>query len=254
MRLAPEIKTMHAMILAAGRGERLRPLTDTVPKPMIKVHGKPLIQWHLEALGQAGISTVTINLAHLGEQIRSHVGSGEQYGVQVRYSCEPVGALETAGGIATARPWIDPQGHHNPNPFLVINADVFTDWPISQAFEISQSILRAKTASAEADARCHLILVDNPEHHPAGDFGLAPPSENHSERQVVRRPAAESLTFSGIGVYDPSLFDAIRPGERAALAPLLHRAIAEGRCTGSHFRGMWSDVGTPERLALLNQA
>ncbi|MBU3724118.1 MAG: nucleotidyltransferase family protein [Burkholderiaceae bacterium] len=245
---------MHAMVLAAGRGERMRPLTDTTPKPLLRVKGRPLIDWHLQAISNAGITQIVINLAHLGDQIRQHIGNGDRFGVKVRYSQEPVGALETGGGIAAAQPWIDDRGQHNPSPFLVVNADIFTDWPMAQALEIAGEWMRASTAASNSlqRPRCHLILVDNPSHHAQGDFGLAPAVHGQPAR-VTGRPEHGSLTFSGIGVYDPKLFASIAPGERAALAPLLHRAVAEGRCTGSHYRGLWCDVGTPERLAQLNQ-
>ncbi|NBW01168.1 MAG: nucleotidyltransferase family protein [Betaproteobacteria bacterium] len=244
---------MHAMILAAGRGERLRPLTDTTPKPMVMVRGKPLIQWHLEALAAAHITEVVINLAHLGDQIQSFAGSGAAFGLNIRYSQEPSGALETAGGIANARPWIDATGQHNPQPFLVINADVFTDWPAVQAISIAEVLIGMKSAGEQSRyPQCHLVLVDNPQHHPLGDFGLDPADLRSGLQRVTRRPAADSLTFSGIGVYDPELFAAIRPGDRAALAPLLFQAIDQGCCVGSHFRGAWSDVGTPDRLRQLN--
>lgn len=244
---------MQAMVLAAGRGERMRPLTDTTPKPLLSVRGRPLIDWHLDALAAAGIVDVVINLAHLGEQIRAHVGAGDQFGLHIRYSQEPAGALETAGGIATARPWVDHTGQHNPSPFLVINADIFTDWPIAQAIAIAQNWPHRGSEPPDHGMKghCHLILVDNPDHHPQGDFGLARAEQGHPA-QVLGRPAQGSLTFSGIGVYDSQMFAGIAPGGRAALAPLLHQAVAEGRCTGSHYRGLWCDVGTPERLAQLN--
>ena len=245
---------MHAMVLAAGRGERMRPLTDTTPKPMLRVKGRPLIDWHLNALSTAGVVEVVINLAHLGDQIREHVGAGDQYGLHIRYSQEPPGALETAGGIATAQPWVDHQGRHHPGPFLVINADIFTDWPMQQALAIAQdwSSRGPESQGPNTAARCHLILVDNPSHHPQGDFGLAQATDG-SPARVTERSTQGSLTFSGIGVYDPRVFTGIAPGQRAPLAPLLHQAVAEGRCTGSHYRGLWCDVGTPERLAQLNQ-
>lgn len=251
--MKPNAKRLHAMILAAGRGERLRPLTDTTPKPMVLVQGKPLIQWHLEALAAARITEVVINLAHLGDQIQSFAGSGAAFGLNIRYSQEPLGALETAGGIATARPWIDSHGQHNPQPFLVINADVFTDWPVAQAISIAKDLVGMKSAQGQSvTPQCHLVLVDNPQHHPLGDFGLSAPDSRSGLQHVSRRPAAGSLTFSGIGVYDPELFAAIHPGERSALAPLLFQAVDEGRCVGSHFCGAWSDVGTPDRLRQLN--
>jgi MurNAc alpha-1-phosphate uridylyltransferase len=239
---------MHAMILAAGRGERMRPLTDQTPKPMLAVRGKPLIQWHLEALARAGFQQVVINVAHLGEQIQRHVGDGQRFGLTVRYSQEPEGALETAGGIATARPWEDAHGQPSDQPFLVINADIFTDWPVFQAPKIATEL----SAQGPDRPACHLVLVDNPGHHPEGDFSL---SENPASgrSQVLPRSAGRSLTFSGIGVYDRHMFDDIPAGTRKPLAPLLHQAIDRGRCLGSYHQGIWSDVGTPERLATLNQ-
>ncbi len=251
--MKPISQGLHAMILAAGRGERLRPLTDTTPKPMVIVQGKPLIQWHLEALSAAGITEVVINLAHLGDQIQSFAGSGTAFGLNIRYSPEPPGALETAGGIANARPWMDALGQHNPQPFLVINADVFTNWPAAQAISIAKDLIGMKSAQGQHRyPQCHLVLVDNPQHHPLGDFGLGAADARSGLQHVCRRSAAGSLTFSGIGVYDPELFAAIHPGERAALAPLLFQAVDQGRCVGSHFRGVWSDVGTPDRLRQLN--
>lgn len=239
---------MHAMILAAGRGERMRPLTDQTPKPMLPVRGKPLIQWHLESLARAGFQQVVINIAHLGEQIQHHVGDGQRWGLTVRYSLEPEGALETAGGIATARPWEDAHGQLSAHPFLVINADIFTDWPVFQAPRIAAEL----SARWPDGPRCHLVLVDNPNHHPEGDFSLSGDSEPGPSR-VLPRTEGRSLTFSGIGVYDRHMFDDIPTGTRKPLAPLLHKAIEEARCLGSYHQGIWSDVGTPERLATLNQ-
>lgn len=239
---------MHAMILAAGRGERMRPLTDKTPKPMLLVGGKPLIQWHLESLALAGFQQVVINLAHLGDQIRQHVGDGQRWGLSVRYSQEPEGALETAGGIATARPWEDIDGNPSDLPFLVINADIFTDWPVLLAPKIARELARVR---AEGPL-CHLVLVDNPDHHPEGDFSLSDSPES-GPRKVLARSKARSLTFSGIGVYDRHMFDDIPAGTRAPLAPLLRDVIDQGKCLGSHHQGIWSDVGTPDRLATLNQ-
>jgi len=227
---------MHAMVLAAGRGERMRPLTDRTPKPLLKVKGQPLIAWHLQALAQAGFAHVVINLAHLGEQIQEFIGDGSRFNLNVRYSIEPEGALETAGGIATARPWCDANDQKLDSPFLVINADIFTDWPVQSAFAIRNAMQSNKTSPPARLA--HLVLVDNPTHHPEGDFDLLGPR----------------LTFSGIGVYDPVMFDPIAPHTSAALAPLLRQAIAQGRCSAEHHHGQWSDVGTPERLAALNTA
>lgn len=232
----------HAMILAAGRGERMRPLTDTTPKPMLSVQGKPLIAWHLEAMAAAGIHHVVINLAYLGDQIKSFVGSGDRFGLSVRFSQEPPGALETAGGIAQAQPWLSHGPLRQPQPFLVVNADIWTDWPLAQAHQIRKTFFDRPASTC----RCHLVMVDNPAHHPEGDFSL------RGETIGPKNPSG-NLTFSGIGVYDPRMFSTITPGHRAALAPLLNQMIAQGYCTGSYHRGLWSDVGSPERLLELNQ-
>ena len=224
---------MKAMILAAGRGERMRPLTDHTPKPLLLAGGKPLVVWHLERLAQAGFSEVVINLAHLGEQIESTLGSGEAWGLQIRYSHEPAGALETAGGIATARPWGETRA-----PFLLINGDVFSDWDVSEAHKMVES---------SDNTLGHLVLVPSPNHHPQGDFGLQP------DGQVCPRDAAiTKLTYSGMAVLWPALFDQTPAHARAPLAPLLHEAMAQGRLRGSLHAGQWMDVGTPERLAALD--
>jgi MurNAc alpha-1-phosphate uridylyltransferase len=232
----------HAMILAAGRGERMRPLTDHTPKPLLICQGKPLIQWHLENLAAAGFTHVVINVAHLGEQIQQHLGSGEQFGLSIRYSVEPPGALETAGGIATAQPWLDEKGGAHDVPFLVMNGDVFTDWCASQAAALAAD-LTAHQALAS------LVLVKNPEHHPQGDFQL-----EQTPGWIAAKAADNSLTFSGIGVYHRSMFSHLSPGSAAPLAPLLHRAISEQKCRGIFHSGQWTDVGTPERLHALNHA
>ena len=250
---------LAAMILAAGRGERMRPLTDHTPKPLLQVGGKPLLQWHLEALSQAGFESVMINVAHLGAQIEQFVGDGSRWNLQVRFSQEPQGALETAGGIALARPWAGADCHAPDSLFFVINADIWTDWPRAQAFEIAQQ-MRGSHALA------HIVLVDNPPHHPQGDFELhadgspRPLTGPRDDDSVIARSAQRdvaihpSLTFSGIGIYRPALFQDIKPGQRAALAPLLRQAMATGQCTASHYRGKWSDIGTPERLNEINSA
>lgn len=212
------------MILAAGRGERMRPLTDRTPKPLLPVAGKPLIVWHLERLARAGIHDIVINHAHLGEQIEVLLGDGAAWGVQIQYSTEPAGALETAGGIANALPLLGNE------PFLVINGDIFCDWDFGHARPCNQL--------------AHLILVDNPLHHPAGDFTLVD--------QKVGIGGTAQLTFSGIGIYRPELFAGIVCGQSAKLAPLLHEAITAGRISGEHHHGRWVDVGTPERLATLD--
>lgn len=220
---------MKAMILAAGRGERMRPLTDRTPKPLLQVGGKPLIAWHLERLAAAGFREVVINHAHLGAQIEATLGDGSQFGLRIAYSPEPPGALETAGGIAQALPLLGAA------PFLVVNGDTFSDWDVAQAPRI---------AAALDEDLAHLVLVPNPEHHPHGDFAL-------NEGRVSAAGAAK-LTFSGTGIYRPGLFNAIVSGSRAKLAPLLIEAMNAQRVTGSRHDGRWTDVGTPQRLAVLD--
>lgn len=214
------------MILAAGRGERMRPLTDNCPKPLLCVTGKPLIVWHLERLAKAGYRDVVINHAHLGEQIEALLGDGDAWGVRISYSPEPPGALETAGGIAQALSLLGEE------PFLVINGDIFCDWNPAQA-------------SLADDALAHLVLVPNPEHHPEGDFVL-------DGTKVGAGGTAPRLTFSGIGIYRPALFAGIAAGQVAKLAPLLREAMARGQVSGELHRGRWTDVGTPQRLAELD--
>lgn len=215
---------MQAMILAAGRGARMRPLTDHTPKPLLQVGGKPLIVWHIERLAQAGITELVINHAHLGQQIEQALGDGSQWQVHIRYSAEQT-ALETAGGIAKALPLLGEQ------PFLVVNGDVFTD--------IDYAGLRLA-----GDKLAHLIMVNNPEQHAEGDFAL--------QDGLVKQAASDRLTFSGIGVYHPDLFQTVRIGEAAKLAPLLVSAMQQGQVSGQHHTGLWHDIGTPERLQQLD--
>lgn len=217
---------MKAMILAAGRGERLRPLTDETPKPLLEAGGKPLIAWHLDRLAASGIHDVVINLGHLGERIRDTLGRGEAYGVRIEYSPEPPGALETGGGILNAMPLL------GGDPFLVVNADVWTDLDFS-------------TLPARPRSDAHLVLVDNPAHHPEGDFALS------GDR--VCNAGGDLLTFSGIAVLAPGLFRGARPG-RFSYVPLLRRAADRERVTGERHAGQWFDAGTPERLAALRRA
>lgn len=215
---------MRAMILAAGRGERMRPLTDHTPKPLLQVGGKPLIVWHIERLARAGFTELVINHAHLGQQIEDSLGDGQQWQINIHYSAEGT-ALETAGGIAYALPLLGDQ------PFLVVNGDVFTD------IDYASLLL-------PADKLAHLVMVDNPPQHAAGDFGL--------KDGVVFESAEHRLTFSGVGVYHPALFDSVKRGQAAKLAPLLKAAMQPHRVTGQHHHGLWHDIGTPERLEQLD--
>ncbi|HBG30789.1 MAG TPA: mannose-1-phosphate guanylyltransferase [Gammaproteobacteria bacterium] len=218
---------MKLMILAAGRGTRMRHLTDQLPKPMLPVGGKPLLFHHLERAAQAGLSEVVINLAYRGEAIRAAVGDGRAFGLEVRYSDEGLHALETGGGIARALPLL------GPGPFTVINGDVWTDYPLGQ------------DRLPDGDL-AHLVLVDNPAHHPEGDFQL-----DASGR--VQNEGADRLTFAGIGIYHPDLFEGA-PSGAFALASLLRPAMAAGHVSGPRHTGAWVDVGTPERLAALDRA
>ena len=222
---------MKAMILAAGRGERMRPLTDTTPKPLLEAGGRPLIVWTLRALARCGVSDIVINLAHLGERIERALGDGEQWGVRIRYTHEPVGALETGGGIANALPLLGPQ------PFLLVNGDIYTDYPFASL--VTRELPPSGTLA-------HLVLIDNPPHHPAGDFGLV--------AGRVTADASVRYTYSGIGVYDPRLFAGVARGERCQLAALVKPQLAHGRVSGEHFRGQWFDIGTPERLSALDRS
>jgi MurNAc alpha-1-phosphate uridylyltransferase len=219
------------MILAAGRGERMRPLTDSTPKVMLEAGGKPLIEWHVERLRRAGVRRVVINHAWLGEQIERCLGDGTRLGLEIVYSAEQH-ALESAGGIANALPLIGAQ------PFLVVNGDIFTD------FEFTA--LRTRLPQLDGTTRlAHLVLVPNPEHNPEGDFALF-------DRQVNSDGPAR-LTFSGVGLYHPALFASVVRGERARLAPLLRAAMDRGTVSGERYDGLWIDVGTPERLADLDR-
>jgi MurNAc alpha-1-phosphate uridylyltransferase len=216
---------MKTMILAAGRGERMRPLTDTNPKPMLPLAGKPLIGHLIESLSRAGLRDLVINHAHLGERIVEHIGDGSRYGVRVAYSPESDGGLETGGGIFQALSLM------TSDPFVVVNGDIWTDYPFAQL-------------PPAINGLAHLVLVDNPSQHPQGDFVL-------SGNQVAEQ-GGERLTFGGIGVYRRALFSGCRPG-KFPLAPLLRLAMARGAVTGEHYRGRWYDIGTPERLAELDR-
>lgn len=217
-----------AMILAAGRGERMRPLTDHTPKPLLPVGGKPLIVWHIEKLAAAGFRRLVINHAYMGASIERALGNGASWGVTIQYSPEGEGkALETGGGIFNAMELLGEQ------PFLVVNGDIWTDCDFS-----SLTISPGRLA--------HLLLVDNPEHHPNGDFVL-----NNDE--VRAGPEGVRLTFSGIGIYHPQLFSDCHPGA-FPLAPLLRTAMSHGKVSGQYFKGRWIDVGTPDRYLTLDKA
>jgi MurNAc alpha-1-phosphate uridylyltransferase len=226
-----------AMILAAGFGERMRPLTEHTPKPLLTAGGKPLIVWQIERLRAAGFTDLVINHAHLGAQIEERLGDGRVHGVSIAWSDEGV-PLETAGGIANALRLLGDA------PFLVTNGDVYTEYDYAQL----RPVLQDMTDHPRHLAR--LVLVDNPPHHPQGDFILD--EGRVTTPTLPRAPGPLPLTFSGIACYRPELFAAIVPGHKAALAPLLRAAMAEGRVTGEHFRGRWEDVGTPQRLADLD--
>ena len=217
---------MKAMILAAGRGQRMRPLTDAKPKPLLEVGGRALIDWHLAALCRAGVGEVVINTAWLAEQVRAHVGDGSAWGVAVRYSYEGASGLETGGGIRRALHWLGKE------PFWVINGDVWTD------FDPARLPTRPPRLA-------HLVVVANPPHNSAGDFRLG------NEGQLVAEPAGQPCTFSGIGCYHPALF---RETTAASfrLAPFLHQAVADGQVTATYHAGDWFDIGTPERLSAVD--
>lgn len=221
---------MKAMILAAGRGERLRPLTDELPKPLLTVSGKSLIERHIESLASAGMTEIVINHAWLGEKIETTLGDGSQYGVQIVYSPEGEQGLETGGGIVHALPLLTDKGQSD-EPFVVINGDVVTDFDFQSLPE-------------QIEGLAHLVLVPNPGHHPDGDFSL-------SEGRVSQL-GSNLLTFSGIGIYQPSLFSEKRFAECRGgyfpLAPLLRQAMDQELVTGTLYEGLWIDVGTPERL------
>jgi N-acetyl-alpha-D-muramate 1-phosphate uridylyltransferase len=225
-----------AMILAAGRGERMRPLTDVLPKPLLRAGGKALVEYHLENLARAGFEEVVINHAHLGYLIEAALGNGERYGLSIRYSHEPA-ALETAGGIAQALPIITDRaaGCAEGRPFLTVNADIYCEMD----FSVLMPVLERMDANLDG-VLAHLVLVDNPGHHPKGDFAL--------QDSGVALSGENMLTFSGIGVYQPKLFCDIPPGSVARLAPVLGQAIAKGKVGGERYSGTWTDVGTPERL------
>jgi len=215
---------MKAMILAAGRGERMRPLTDRTPKPLLKVGGKPLIVWHIENLVKAGFKEIVINHAHLGEQIEAALKDGTEWGAHIQYSPEKV-ALETAGGIANALHLLGEAS------FLVVNGDIFTNIDFAKIDLTSPNL-------------AHLVMVSNPPQHAQGDFAL--------QDGRLFAEGVSKLTFSGVGIYHPDFFAGVVRGESARLAPLLKTAMMRNLVTGQHYQGEWHDVGTPERLAELD--
>jgi len=217
---------MKAMILAAGRGERMRPLTDTLPKPLLEVDGKALIVWHIQKLLACGFKDIVINIAHLGYKIPDLLGDGSKYGVNISYSDEQEsGALESAGGIKKALPLLGEEF------FLVVNGDIFCDYDFDSSFDLKNNL-------------AHLILVENPEHNSNGDFGL--------DGALVLNESKEKYTFSGIGYYNPKLFKNLEIG-KSALAPLLRAEIKNKKITGELYHGDWYDIGTPQRLNDINK-
>ena len=217
---------MKAMILCAGRGERMRPLTDTLPKPLLEVRGKPLVVWHIEKLAQSGFKEIIINIAHLGYKIPEALGSGSKWGVNIIYSDEQnSGALESAGGIIKALPLLGDE------PFLVVNGDVFCDYQFDANCTLGDNL-------------AHLILVPNPQHNKNGDFGL--------KNACVLNQDNIQYTFSGIGYYNPKLFKNLDV-RKSALAPLLRAEIENKNISGELFSGVWHDIGTPQRLKEINK-
>ena len=249
---------MKAMILAAGRGERMRPLTDHTPKPLLKVGGKPLIVWHLERLARAGFKEIVINHAHLGHIIEAALGNGAQWGVSIQYSPETV-ALETAGGIANALHLLTENGK-KVEPFLVLNGDTFTDFDFAALtpshfkgegwgggkMAYPSTPLPLMEEGGKVQNLAHLVLVNNPSQHPNGDFAI--------ENGMLKNNGEKMLTFSGIGVYHPTLFAEIVKGQPAKLAPLLRKAIDNNAATAQYYQGVWHDIGTPKRLNQLDES
>jgi len=216
---------MKAMILAAGRGERLRPLTDRLPKPLIEAGGKPLLAWHLERLAQAGFCNIVINVSHLGELIEQRFGTGAAFGVSIAWSREAA-PLETAGGIAQARALLGPE------PFLLVNGDIWCDYDFSR-----MRALRLQRRLA------HLVLVPNPPHAPRGDFSL--------HTGAIGNETGPRYTYAGIALLSPRLVAGVGAGEKTPLAPLLRTAASRGKISGELFQGIWRDAGTAERIAEL---
>lgn len=214
------------MILAAGQGKRMMPLTKNTPKPLIKVQGLTLIEHSINALKKAGISEIVINISYLGEQIKSYLGNGSKFGVNIHYSDESEGALETAGGIIKALPLL------GISPFVVINSDVLCDYDLSNLILPTNSL-------------AHLLLIDNPKHNPAGDFSL-----NDTQLTLAN---TKTYTFSGLGIYQPALFSPYLFEKKLTLSKVLKVAIAKNQISAEYYTGHWQDIGTPERLELANK-
>lgn len=229
------------MIFAAGRGDRMRPLTDTTPKPLLAVGGKPLIVWKIEALARAGIADIVINHAWLGEQLEAALGDGRQFGVRIHWSAEGT-ALETAGGIAHALPLLT--AGDGDGIFLAVSGDIFCD------FDFRTLLPRARAMRDAARPQMHLVMVPNPPFHPHGDFVLG----DDGLLQLPRETGGQALTFGNIGLYDTRLFRDIGQGQKVAMSPYYRTAIAQGTATGERFDGRWENVGTPEQLAALDRA
>ena len=223
---------MRAIIFAAGPGERLRPLTDAMPKPLLRAGGRALIEWQILRLAAAGIRELVINCARLGEMIESALGDGSRLGVRIAYSREPQ-ALETAGGIVKALALLGSE------PFLAVSADIHTDYDYARLIPVAADI-----AARPERRAAHFVLVDNPAFHPAGDMGLA-------DGMVTR--ARPWLTYGNIAVWHPALFTALPAGEPMKLFPWAYRLVDEGRVTGEHFAGSWDNVGTPAQLEALDR-
>ncbi|MFM0564489.1 N-acetylmuramate alpha-1-phosphate uridylyltransferase MurU [Paraburkholderia sediminicola] len=225
-----------AMIFAAGRGERMRPLTDTCPKPLLEVGGKPLIEWQIERLARAGFQTIVINHAWLGEQIEAALGDGSRWGVQLRYSAEHE-ALETAGGIVQALPLLEDDGKSE--VFVAVSGDVYAD------FDYATLNTRAEALRAQTQPGMHLVMVPNPAFHPNGDFGLVD--------GMLSLEAQPRFTFGNIGLHDTRMFRDLPRGTRRALTPYYRETIANGLASGELYEGLWENVGTPAQLQILDQ-
>lgn len=230
------------MIFAAGRGDRMRPLTDACPKPLLPVGGKPLIVWQIEALARAGMTDIVINHAWLGAQLEAALGDGTAFGVRIHWSAEGT-ALETAGGIAQALPLLAAEG--GDDIFLAVSGDIFCD------FDYRRLLPRAEALRRAAAPHMHLVMVPNPPFHPRGDFVLDDDGRLALPTETVH---GQALTFGNIGLYDTRLFRDIEPGRKVAMTPYYRAAIADGHASGERFDGRWENVGTPDQLAALDQA